>query len=412
MLLAGVMWSLAGHVAVARADFTETFCSGGLPSAPWTLGPLTGTSPWLESNDRCAEGEVIGWDTHQNPQPHGKWSTGIEAPAGELFTHVTMNYTTEGSSTGFLFALFGYGPASIIAESKVSTTGLSGVVDAPLPDTNLVWTRVDCDTSNGCPLTVFSNVIAVGAMNLTIHDTGVPAVASAGGSLAATGTVKGTQTLLFNATDVGSGVQRVTLSLGAAVVATDVSPCQPASLTPCPGAVNGTLTADTSLVPDGTYPVILTAYDVSGDPTPIQVATVTVANHTGSVSVPIVHRSKRHGHRLAPLKVSAKFKWDWRGATTRLDFARFGRLPKGGHIVLRCRGKRCPFKLLKTGRAGVGHLQHKLAKRAFRPGQKLDVTISAPHRTAERGTIVIQAGALPVVKAAKGHTHHAKKRRG
>jgi hypothetical protein len=246
----------------------------------------------------------------------------------------------------------------------------------------------------------FIDVLAIGSMALTMHDTGVPAVAAAGGSLAADATVRGAQTLLFHATDAGSGVQRVTLSLGPDVVATDTLTCQAASLAPCPPDASGSLSADTSLLPDGSYPVILTAYDVSGDATPVQVSTVTVANHTGTVSVPIVHRGTSH-HRRRAVKVKARFKWDWRGATTRLDFARFGKLPRGGRIELRCHGKGCPFTRLSAGRRDVKHLRHKLAHRVFRPGQTLEVTITVPHRIAERGLMTIQAGALPVVSTPK-----------
>jgi hypothetical protein len=144
----------------------------------------------------------------------------------------------------------------------------------------------------------------------------------------------------------------------------------------------------------------------------VQVATVTVANHLGTVSVPVAASKPRHHDR--PLKVKARFKWDWRGATTRLDFARFGTLPRRGRIVLKCIGKRCPFQRLAAGRGGLSHLKKKLVRRVFRSGQKLEVTISAPHRTAERGTITIRAGALPVVtkgappKRPRGHKkkHH------
>jgi hypothetical protein len=388
------------HTGAARADFIETFCSPGVAAAPWTLGTVA--SPWAEANDTCGEtGGSIGWDMHADPLATGSYSSGIVAPQGEVFTHETLNFTTQTDPDGALFFLFGYGQATILNEYEDNASGLSAEVDRDLPDATTLWTRIDCDNASGCSMGSFINVLAVGSMALTVHDTGVPAVAPAGGSLAANAVVKGDQTLLFNATDAGSGVQRVTLSLGPNIVATDAITCQAASLTPCPPGASGSLSADTSLLPDGSYPVILTAYDVSGDATPVQVSTVTVANHIGTLSVPIKRRAKGHGHHVRPVKVKAKFKWDWRGATTRLDFARFGRLPRRGRITLRCSGKRCPFTRLSVGRRGVTHLKHKLVRRVFRPGQTLEVTISAPHRVAERGLMTIQAGALPIVSTPK-----------
>jgi hypothetical protein len=68
-------------------------------------------------------------------------------------------------------------------------------------------------------------------------------------------------------------VDRVTVALGATVLASAQSACQNFALAPCPSTGAGTLDVDTAQVPDGTYPVILTADDASGDSTPVQAAT-------------------------------------------------------------------------------------------------------------------------------------------
>jgi hypothetical protein len=389
-LLAGVMWSLAVHATAARADFSESFCDGA-PAPPWTTGGFAGGAVFPVLVDSCTNpGGSFGWGLGTPSVPQGTWSVGLTAAPGEVFTHAILHYTTQPVTQGQAFVLFGYGGGTVDAQAQVGSPSEADV-DVDLPDTASFWGRYDCDTAS-CS-TATQGILGIGAITMTVHDTGVPAVAAAGGSLAADGTVKGTQTLLFHATDTGSGVQMVTLSLGANVLATVDSTCQAASLAPCPADTAGTLSADTSLLPDGTYPVILTAYDVSGDPTPIQVSTVTVANHTGTVSVPIVRRGK--GHQRRALKVKARFKWDWRGATTRLEFARFGRVPRGGSIRVACAGARCPFDALIATPTKVRRLERKLRHRVFRPGQIIRVTIRAPHRAAERGTLVIQAGALP-----------------
>jgi hypothetical protein len=388
--------------AVARADFTESFCDSA-PSAPWT-GGFDGAATFPVTVDSCTNpgGSLgLGVGIGAPSVPEGVWAAGLTAAPGETFTHATVHYSTQPVTSGSAFTLFGYNASTIDAEAAVTAPN-EGDVDVDLPNATDFWGRYDCDTPGGCSMAAAQGVFDLGRITLTIHDTGAPAIAAAGGSLAADATVKGIQTLLFGATDTGSGVQRVTLSLGPNLVATATSACQTPSLAPCPGDTSGTLTTDTSLLPDGSYPVILTAYDASGDATPVQVSTVIVANHIGTVSVPIVHRGKSHGHhRRRPLTVRARFKWDWRGATTRLDFARFGPLPKRGRVVLRCTGADCPFTHLSAGRRGLKRLKHKLVNRVFRPGQTLEVTITAPHRIAERGLITIQRGALPIVSTPK-----------
>jgi len=94
--------------------------------------------------------------------------------------------------------------------------------------------------------------------------------------------VAGGQTLNYHATDIGSGVAKVTLTLGPSVVGTVQSTCYAWKLQPCPSSTTDTFNVDTRQLPDATYPVTLTAYDNSGDTTPEQISTVTVRNGSGA----------------------------------------------------------------------------------------------------------------------------------
>lgn len=285
---------LAGWLvpAAARADFSETPCSNG-PAAPWTNG-VDGAPGFALGLDECTSGGgyqfVIGGN---NTIPPGdSTSAGIEMPAGEVLTGVNANYTTVAStSTGALMLVAdsdGY-----LVDAAMGSGQANGVLSAALPDSSELTFRVYCtEPTSSAPSCAFpSNPLIVGAITLDIHDTGAPTVAAAGGSLAAKGTYSGLQTLGYAAQDAGSGVAKVTATLGATVVGSASSPCQPFELSPCPHTATGTFTIDTAAIANGAYPLTLTAQDASGDPATVAVDTVTIRN-SGTVSV-TPRRSRR-----------------------------------------------------------------------------------------------------------------------
>jgi hypothetical protein len=72
--------------------------------------------------------------------------------------------------------------------------------------------------------------------------------------------------------------------------------------------------------------------------------------------------------------------------------------PAHARLTVTCRGRGCPF-LRETIRlpARGGAVAH-LAGARFHAGDRVLITISAPHRIAERGRIRIRNGRVPVVE--------------
>jgi hypothetical protein len=208
----------ATHSGVARADFTETFCSGGSPAAPWQNGVGGGGGAWGEVTDGCGSGGGYGFDNFSPDQTAGgEWSAGLVAPAGEVFTGASLQFSTKPLSSGSeTFVVIG-DSESILAEYETDSGASHAFSSGPLPDTSEFWTRYDCSTSasTSCNLQNWPDTLDLATVSLTLHDTGSPAIAATGGSLATSGaTVRGSQDILFHATDTGSGVASATVSLG------------------------------------------------------------------------------------------------------------------------------------------------------------------------------------------------------
>jgi hypothetical protein len=185
----------------------------------------------------------------------------------------------------------------------------------------------------------------------------------------------------------------VTASIGATVAATATSTCQAAALAPCPAMVSGVLSVDTRLIPDGTYPVILTAYDDSGDPASVQASTVTIANHSGSAPATVTPRVRRDR-----LHVDVAARWSWTPRRTRLRSLALHHLPRAATVRLTCAGKGCPRRrwTAKPGRASA-LLKHLRGTR-LRPGDRLTLTIARHGRRPERVVVRIRAGRKPLMR--------------
>ena len=390
-LLMAAACLLAGASA-ARADFTAQMCNGRT-AAPWVNGP--NDNPFVGVQDECstATGQEIFFISGTNSMPPGDSNdqAGVDAPAGEVFTHVAVQFHSDPdtNSQSFTELTWGYDKTLLSqAHSGDSSAGTS--LDASLPNASSVSVALYCfNAGQGCTF-ADNDVVRVGELDLTVHDTGVPSVHPLGGSLATAGTYAGIQTLGFAATDVGSGVSRVTVSLGPTVVGTDSPACQSASLTPCPGNASGVIDVNTAAVPDGSYPVILTAYDASGDPAPVQVATVRTRNFSATQRLPRPRRGVR-----ARVAIS----WRWSSTRTVLTRIALADVPRAGTVTVTCHGRGCPIRTVRSDRRHLAVLARHLRGRSFRPGDRLALTITAAGRRAQRAEIVIRPDAIPRVTA-------------
>src|SRR6202012_2968791 len=194
---------------------------------------------------------------------------------------------------------------NLIVDGLMGDANVGTHVSASVPNAADFYMRVFCSTSapTGCtfPSAFF---LAPGALSLTLHDTGRPSVQATGGGLTTAGTYKGEQSISYTASDSGSGVDHVTVALGQTVLGTAQSTCQASVLVPCPSTTGGAFSVDTRQVPDGTYPVILTAYDASGDASPTAVATVIVLNDVATQVLP-------PSHKLGSVHTKVEMHWRW-----------------------------------------------------------------------------------------------------
>ena len=364
---------------VARADYPETFCQNSA-APPWVQGAI-GLSGFPAIVDLCQGASSYQLGINSATMAYGQnLATQLEAPPGLAFTHISLDWTNQPETSGpEAFVGFGYGSATI-ATPELGTTATPGVLDAALPDASNFWAYLYCSESqqSNCSFAGPQGLLQLGTVTVTLHDTGTPSVSATGGGLSNGATVSGTQAVLFDATDTGSGVAKVTVALGSTVVGTATSTCEQPALAPCPATVNGSISADTTQVPDGTYPVILTAYDVSGDATPVQVATVNVLNHPAPVTTtptrvaPTTTTTSKPRKGARQLKIQIDFAWKPLAHATRLvRIAIPTSVPRKARITFTCIGAGCPFRTVRTDGHHVARLIRKLHRRRFGNRDKL-----------------------------------------
>ncbi|HEY3774165.1 MAG TPA: hypothetical protein VGL69_14290 [Solirubrobacteraceae bacterium] len=289
MLAAAAVLAGAGP---ARADFNVTFCDG-TPAAPWT-------SAFAGTFDECATGAGLEF---LNPSVTQTADTSVGATlnvtGGEEITHVAATFSTADTTSGGADFYFGYGGDVSLLVGPMGNDHIGTAVDAPVQDSTDVWLSVFCVPGANCTFST-QNIVTLKTMTVTIHDTLLPAVQATGGDLLDGHVPAGTKTLDYAAGDGGSGVANVTLSLGSEVVGSQPQTCQPGVLRPCQPSVAGAFVVDTKGLCDGTYPAVLTAYDESGDATPLTVGTVTRRGHACRQTLKGSRRGQAPGTSCSP----------------------------------------------------------------------------------------------------------------
>jgi hypothetical protein len=394
LLLSGLIGGLAA--TAARADYTVHMC-GGSPAAPWVEGYGAGIG-FGNANDECTSGTGYyyfnaGSATMSEFVPDDRIGAGLTLPSGLVLTHIDATYSTLPVSSGSeAFLEIGYG-SNLLVDALMGDANAGTHLSASVPDGTDFYVRVFCSTSASTTCTFPSSYfLAPGALALTLHDTRLPSVQATGGGLTSAGTYKGEQSMSYTASDAGSGVDHVTIALGQTVLGSAQSTCQTSVLQPCPSRTGGAFSLDTRQVPDGTYPVILTAYDASGDSSPTVVATVTIQNNVATQVLPPPRKP-------GAVHTKLEMRWHWTPARTVLTKLVLQRFARSGTITMRCAGRRCPFTTRKGDGRHVKRFVKAMEGRAFHPGQKLNVTISQPHLRAERGELVIRRNRKPLARA-------------
>jgi hypothetical protein len=393
LVLSGLIGGLGA--ATAQADYTVHMC-GGSPAAPWVEGYGAGIG-FGNANDQCTSGTGYyyfnaGTATMSPFQPDDIIGAGITLPSGLVLTHIDATYSTLPVTSGSqAFLQIGYGN-TLIVEELMGDANAGTHVSASVPNATDFYARVFCSTSasTGCTF-ASSYFLAPGALSLTLRDTMRPTVQATGGGLTAAGTYKGDQSLSYTASDTASGVDHVTIALGTTVLGTEQSTCQTSVLAPCPSTAGGAFDVDTTRVPDGTYPVILTAYDASGNATPTVVATVTIQNSTATQVLPPPTKA-------GSVHAKLEMRWHWTPARTVLTKVRLSKFARSATITVRCSGRRCPFKAKRGDGRHVRRFVKAMERRVFHSGQKLTVTIAQPRLVSERGQVIFRHNRKPLTR--------------
>jgi hypothetical protein len=278
-----------GIVAGARADYAIQQC-GHNPAPPWqgAFGGLVGA-------DGCVQ---TGWYLFDDgsgttlPSAANYGSSVVIPPSmtGLAITHLTMFWRAAGDTgpnLAFFTAADSHGTP--LVQSQLRSTPNDGLVNVAMNGGSGYDVWIYCSTSTstaGCDMTS-ANILGIGATTVTLRDSAPPRVSATGGALLAGGPQQGAQPLQFDAADDGSGVREVSVSLGNQVVAdNDYHPrCAYVRFDPCPNQLDDTAEVDTTQVPDGVYPVLITATDADGNRTTSAGGTVQVDNSTTAGSL-------------------------------------------------------------------------------------------------------------------------------
>ncbi|HYM54558.1 MAG TPA: hypothetical protein VES97_04295, partial [Solirubrobacteraceae bacterium] len=132
-----------------------------------------------------------------------------------------------------------------------------------------------------------NNILELYGAQLTLNDRTLPSGAVTGGALAGSGTVSGTASISYQATDASSGVRLVQLRVdGEPAAGKDyITGCSYTNFQACPPSVSDTLSWNTASVADGQHRVELVVEDAAQNTSVIYSGEVTVQNAAKTASL-------------------------------------------------------------------------------------------------------------------------------
>jgi hypothetical protein len=305
-----------------------------------------------------------------------------------------------------------------------------GTMTATLPSGGggYVYAQADCDVANSCNVASSSTVMAsitIDSAELLLENDGTPGGSGFTGT--ALGTVSGTGQLLFTATDPnGPGVYNVTVAVdgttvysatpntsNGACVQHGIYPGTTALMfdeaQPCPATEAVDIAVPTANIPNGAHTLTATVTDAAGNSATVLAQTITVDNPTTTPTPTPTPVAPVAPAKLRKIHDRLIVGWDYRHPRTRLALMRFARtakLPAKGRVTFACApAADCPKLKLRHPWVGVKHatkLFSALKGLRFRKGEVVQLTISAPHRRAERFVFHIHQGRAPSARVYSG----------
>jgi len=276
-LLAGVLTGGALALAAAPAAPAGTYEVQTVDN-----GSTSGWTPSAEGAFNAAGAEAVQLSMHngQGNAGHARWV--FDAPEDTTVDAFTIwrNYSlepgiaygtptwvleTHGAGTRYVNYVHNFGGSRISPGfSAESASGLSGQTR--------ILAQVSCAGGGNCNAGSWG---AVHAAYVAVRDDIGPEIASTSGSLLESGTLKGTETLAYRATDRGGGVWHAELQVDGVrkqdhVVDANGGACRPVSAPerrPCKLDASSSFSIDTTTLPEGERAVRLVVSDVAGNTT-------------------------------------------------------------------------------------------------------------------------------------------------
>ena len=214
----------------------------------------------------------------------------IKAPAQSAITITQaklwwqVSHQQSGADTFALVA----DNAGIVNESQTPLTGSEpSTFVLPSTTTELTLTNYCSNDDAGAPCTFGAgenNILELYGAQLTLEDPTLPSGSATGGNLASSGTVSGTASISYQASDTSSGVRLVQLRVDGEPVAGqnyDAS-CSYSAFQACPPSVSGAVSWDTTTVANGEHRIELVIEDAAQNTSTVYSGEVTVQNATST----------------------------------------------------------------------------------------------------------------------------------
>jgi hypothetical protein len=293
----------AGTAAAGPAEAgTYTMNACNVPGAPTgTRGPWTietNANPYAASNlhayDACAAGGSFG-----HYLPSGAMGAGalgsVDLTRGDAAIKVTRVRAwfagQLGSGAGSPASTLLWNDGSLIASFPDPGVQRLPYVSAAAMETSFRL-ATSCGNTAGQPCYLHAYPLAIYGIEVTLAETALPEVSIAGGTLTAPGPKSGTHTVIVNAGDEQSGVQKLEATLDDKVVSAvdytrdwtrpiedqKAGTCRVAHWNACPTTQNHTFSFSTRFVPDGTYTFAVRATDAAGNVRISSTRAVTIDN--------------------------------------------------------------------------------------------------------------------------------------
>lgn len=307
------------------------------PTDGWSEETDSAGQGYVDGANRCSSGgsltgEFFHPKTTWSMGPHSGWR--FTAAADTTIANLAFDRTLYGLGGGHWNYLAYVGGVRVDLAAPASNSGWTRKSHAS-SDASTALIRLVCGGPADCHRASGSTTAAavgIRSIVVTLRDMDDPAVTAASGALADAGTLRGTETMTFTATDRGMGVYREIVEVDGAVVSAEVvdpndGRCadagQDAALAheflhrvPCKLATGGEVALDTTALAEGEHTLRVRVEDAAGNgTTAVGPRTVTVDNVPPPApregSRPAITGSPRAGEALR----AAPGEWDGQDVT-------------------------------------------------------------------------------------------------